>query len=226
MECSCETCDIKNIFFNTIDPKSLDSYCHARTEKLIKKGKRFVKQGQKTKDFIYMKEGLVKLHMTDENGGDHIISFGRPMDFVNVHNVFSDKKNRFSVTAIEDTTVCIFDLKIIEDLIKNNGKFAISLIKQISNSSDLIITNSMNIIKKNVYGKLAHILLFFADHVYFTDEYELPISRKEMALYTGLSIETIIRAISELRHDGLLKVYGKRIEILDKKGLKDIYNHS
>ncbi len=226
MECSCKTCDIKNIFFNTIESDSLDSYCEARTEKLILKGKRFIKQGQKTKKFIYMKEGLVKLHMNDEDGHDHIISFGKPMDFVNVHNVFSEKKNGFSVTAIEDTVICIFELKIIEELIANNGKFAMSIIRQISNSSDRIISNSMNIIKKNVFGKLAHILLFFADHVYFKDEYQLPISRKEMALYTGLSIETIIRAISELRQDGVIKIYGKRVEIIDKKGLKDIYDHS
>ena len=226
MKCTCTTCEIRNIFFNTIDEDSLDAYCSARVEKVIPKGKKFIVQGKKIKEFVYMKSGLVKLHMTDENGLDHIISFGMPMDFVNVHNVFSEKRYSFSVTAIEDTVICIFDIKIIENLIRTNGAFAISLIKQISNSSNRIISNSMNIIKKNVYGKLAHILLFFSEKVYFTNEFDLPISRKDMALYTGLSIETIIRAISEFRDDGILKVYGKRIEIIDIEKLKGIYIHS
>ena len=81
-------------------------------------------------------------------------------------------------------------------------------------------------ISKSMYGKVASVLLFFQEKIYFTYGFDLPVSRKEIAQYTGLSIETVIRVISEFRRDGLIKVYGKRIEIIDKDSLVSIYEHS
>ncbi|MBK7094236.1 MAG: winged helix-turn-helix domain-containing protein [Saprospiraceae bacterium] len=47
-----------------------------------------------------------------------------------------------------------------------------------------------------------------------------------MAQYTGLSIETVIRVISEFRKDGIIKVFGKRIEIVNKPGLISLNEHN
>jgi len=226
IHCSCDNCEIRTIFFNTISADSLDFYCAARDERAIPKGTQFIKQGEKIKEFIYLKEGLVKLHKIDDHHYDQIISFGNPMDFVNIHNVFGEKRYGYSVTALEESVICSFDIKIIKNLIKTNGAFALKLINVISSSSNRIITDALQMRKRTLYGKVASILLLFADHIYFTLDYELPISRKEIAQYTGLSIETVIRSISEFRRDGLIKVYGKRIEITDRDGLMMIYENS
>jgi len=64
------------------------------------------------------------------------------------------------------------------------------------------------------------------EEIYFSPAFELPISRKEIAQYTGLTIETVIRVISSFRRDRLIKVYGKQIEIIDKDALVAIFEHS
>ena len=226
MNCSCENCHIKNIFYETIKNYDLDRFCDSRKEIIVPAGKRFITQGDEIKSFKYLQKGLIKLHKQNESGMEQIISFGKPMDFVSIHNIFAEKTYSYSITALEESTVCIFNIDIIKDLIKTNGKFAEMLIMTKSRASNRILANSLDLISKSMYGKVASVILFFHDNIYFTMGFDLPVSRKEIAQYTGLSIETVIRVISEFRRDGLIKVYGKRIEIIDKDGLQAIYNHS
>lgn len=227
MICNCQNCEINTIFFESLkDPNELEKYCIAKTEIAIPAGKRFIKQGDKIARFKYLKEGLIKLHRKNKSGGEQIISFGKPMDFVSIQNVFSKNKYSYSVTALEDSTICVFDLSTIKELIKTNGIFANKIIETTNRASNRILSNSLDMISKSMYGKVASVILFFQEEVYFTYGFELPVSRKEIAQYTGLSIETVIRVISEFRRDGLIKVYGKRIEIIDKEGLVSIFEHS
>ena len=226
MNCSCENCHIQEIFFKSINNDELDEFCGARSEKIIPAGTTFIQQGDKIRSFKYLKEGLIKLHRVNDTGNNQIISFGTPMDFVSIHNIFAEETYSFSVTAIETSIVCIFSIDIIKHLIKTNGKFAKNLISTKSMASNRILSNSLDLISKSMYGKVASVILFFHEKIYFTMGFDLPVSRKEIAEYTGLSIETVIRVISEFRRDGLIKVYGKRIEIIDKDGLVSIYRHS
>ena len=227
MICNCQNCEINTIFFESLhDAKELEKYCIAKKEIAVPAGKRFIKQGDKINSFKYLKEGLIKLHRKSKSGSEQIISFGKPMDFVSIQNVFSKKKYSYSVTALEDSVVCMFELSTITDLIKTNGVFANKIIETTNRASNRILSNSLDLISKSMYGKVANVLLFFQEKVYFTYGFDLPVSRKEIAQYTGLSIESVIRVISEFRRDGLIKVYGKRIEIIDKEGLVSIYEHS
>jgi len=91
-----------------------------------------------------------------------------------------------------------------------------------SSISDKIIIESMEIRQRNLRGRVAYILLYFADKIFNSNEFELPISRKEIAEYIGMTTENVIRALSEFRKDKLIKIYGKLIEISDKKMLERV----
>jgi len=65
-------------------------------------------------------------------------------------------------------------------------------------------------------------LLYFSQDIYFSPEFDLPLSRKEMAEYVGMTTENVIRTLSEFRRDGILKIYGKTIQIVNIDILKSI----
>jgi len=189
-------------------------------------GESLIKQGDVIKDFIYLKEGLVKLYRDTDHGQTQIISFGKPYDFVSLLSVFADGHYNYSVTAIEDSVACLFDLNEIKHLVQTNGAFAMHLIQTQNRSSDRIILNSLNLLQKRLYGRVATVILYFANDIYKNDEFELPISRKEMAQYIGMSIENVIRAISAFRKDKIIKVYGKNLAILDRNRLEQMRDFS
>jgi CRP/FNR family transcriptional regulator len=52
--------------------------------------------------------------------------------------------------------------------------------------------------------------------------FDLPVSRKEIADYIGMSSANVIRTLSDFKRDGIIKVYGKTIEVVDINKLEII----
>ncbi len=110
----------------------------------------------------------------------------------------------------------------IKNLIQTNGVFALGIVKKMSWVSDKIIQESLEIKQRNLKGRVAYILLFFSETVYQSTYFSLPLSRKEIANYIGMSTENVIRALSEFRKDETIGIFGKHIEIIDHEKLKRI----
>jgi CRP/FNR family transcriptional regulator len=99
---------------------------------------------------------------------------------------------------------------------------AMDLMSKVSEATDKIIIENLEIKRKHLRGRVAHVILYFTDYVYGRDEFELPVSRREIAEYIGMTTENVIRTLSEFRTDKIIKIYGKEILITDKKRLQDI----
>nr|WP_321358496.1 Crp/Fnr family transcriptional regulator [uncultured Draconibacterium sp.] len=220
--CTCEYCQLKNIFFAHVESDELTNICDFKVEREYSKGESIIQEGDPITEFVYMKKGLVKLSKTSINGKDQIISFSKPFDFVSLLSVFSSKEYKYSVTAIEETTVCILQLDLVKKYAEENALFAMDMMSNISQMTDKIIHDSLEIKRKHLKGRIAHVLLYFSDYIYKKDEFELPISRREIAEYIGMTTENVIRTLSEFRKDEIIKIFGKDILIADKKRLKSI----
>lgn len=221
-KCACEKCQLKSLFFSHVKMEEMNNICDMKVEKQFSKGEIISSEGEKIKEFLYMKEGLVKLSKTDAYGKDQIISFSKPFDFVSLLSVFSSKEYKYSVSAIEDTTVCILDLEVVKKYAQGNAMFAMDLMAHISEATDKILLDNLAIKRKHLKGRIAHVLLYFSNYIYKSDEFELPISRREIAEYIGMTTENVIRTLSEFRKDNIIKIFGKDILISDKKRLESI----
>ena len=220
--CICENCQLRSLFFSNVKDDELVNMCNIKEETQYSKGETIINEGDPIKEFLYMKEGLVKLSKATEEGKDQIISFSKPFDFVSLLSVFSSAKYKYSVSAIEDTTVCTLELAIVKKYAQENAMFAMDLMASISEATDKILLDNLAIKRKHLKGRIAHVLLYFSDYIYRKDEFELPISRREIAEYIGMTTENVIRTLSEFRKDNIIKIFGKDILIVDKKRLKGI----
>ncbi len=220
--CNCEFCDLRNLFYSRLEKKEVELYCSGKTEKEYNKGERIIKEGTQIEDFIYLKSGLVKLFRTDKNKKEQIITIAKPFDYVSLLSVFSNKTYNYSVTAIENSVICLLEMGQIQNLLKVNGNYATGLIEHMSEVTDRIILESLEIRKRNLRGRVAYLLLYFFDEVYNSNEYELPLSRKEIGEYIGMTTENIIRTLSEFRKDKIISINGKTIEIRDLNSLRSI----
>ena len=144
------------------------------------------------------------------------------MDYVSLLSVFSTDTYNYSVSALEDSVTCNLKMTDVKSLLNDNGKLALNLLKKMSRIADKIIIDSLNIRKKHLRGRVAFLLIYFADEVYHSPEFDLPLSRKEMAEYVGMTTENVIRTLSEFRQDEILKIYGKTIQIINLDRLKSI----
>ncbi len=220
--CVCEQCDFRDVVFSTLDDISIQELCNHKQERSYSKGEIINHEGEKITDFKYLKSGLVKLFRRAPNGDEQVITITRPFEFVSNMSIFSDEKYKYSVSALEDSVVCTVELDYIKRLFLVNGGFASNLLTKISTINDKIIGQTLDIRQKNLAGRVAFVLLYFTKDIYKSRVFDIPVSRKEIADYIGMSTANVIRTLSDFKRDGIIKIFGKTMEIVNIEKLEII----
>ncbi len=221
-KCNCISCELRNVAFSNLSDKDIGRICEAREEKHYARGEIIHREGDAIHDFKYLKNGLVKLFRVNGNGDEQIITITRPFGFVSNTNVFHETHYRYSLSALEDSDVCCIRLDLIRELIEENGKFALNLISVLSRTSQNIIALGLEIRQRNLAGRIAYVLLYFANEIFRSRIFDLPLSRKEIADFISMSSANVIRTFSDFRRDGIIRSNGRTIEITDMKKLEVI----
>ncbi len=219
---SCKTCIYRTLLFNSLTPEELDSINKSKREIKYRRGEVISRQGQEIKEFMYLKTGLVKLYRTEEGYKDQIISISKPGDFVTLLSIFSGSNYKYSIAAIEETVICAVRIDSFKAVINTNQAFVTDLLGKMSIMYDGIIETKFNITKRHLRGRIAYILLYFAEHLYENNKFDLPISRREIAELIEMTTENVIRILSEFRRDGIIEIDGKNINLVDPDRIKKI----
>lgn len=218
----CQDCEFRDVVLGNLDDLSVQRICEHKEEQFFRKGEIINYEGQKIENFKYLKSGLVKLFRRVQNGDEQILTITRPFEFVSNMSIFSEEKYLYSVSALEDSVVCVINLDLIKELFQKNGAFAAGLLTKISRINDKIISQTLDIRQKNLAGRVAFVLIYFTKEIYHSKVFDLPVSRKEIADYIGMSTANVIRTMSDFKKEGLIGIYGKTIEIMDLDKLEVI----
>jgi CRP-like cAMP-binding protein len=220
--CICVDCEFRDVVFKFLDDSSIDEMCNHKEEQFFHKGEVINHEGEKINTFKYLKSGLVKLYRRTPTGEEQVITITRPFEFVSNMSIFSEERYQYSVSAVEDSVVCMVKLEFIKELFLKNGAFAMGLLTKISMINDKIITQTLDIRQKNLVGRVAYVLLYFTKEIYKSRVFDLPVSRKEIADYIGMSTANVIRTLSDFKKEGIIRVFGKTIEVVDLEKLEVI----
>ena len=220
--CICANCEFRDVVFSYLNEETIAELCNNKEERFFRKGEVINHEGEKITDFKYLKSGLVKLYRRVTNGEEQVITITRPFEFVSNMSIFSEEKYKYSVAAVEDSVVCVVKLDFIKDLFMKNGGFAMTLLSKISKINEKIINQTLDLRQKNLAGRVAFVLLYFTKEIYNSRVFDLPVSRKEIADFIGMSTANVIRTLSEFKKDGIIKDFGKTIEIVDLNKLEII----
>ncbi len=223
--CSCASCDFRDVVFSYLTDPAVEELCDHKEEQFFRKGEIINHEGEKISNFKYLKSGLVKLYRRTSTGEEQVITITRPFEFVSNMSIFSEEKYQYSVSALEDSIICMVKLEYIKELFLKNGGFAMGLLTKISRINDKIISQTLDIRQKNLIGRVAYVLLYFTNEIYKSRVFDLPVSRKEIADYIGMSTANVIRTLSDFKKDGIIRVFGKTIEVVDAEKLEIISRH-
>jgi len=187
-----------------------------------KKKEVICKQGSYVSNVMYLESGLAKVFLDD--GANilvlKIIPIGSLIGLASV----SEETNtyHYSAMAYIDSEVRHVDVNIFRQLLQQNSSFAKEVIDILSSNSVQIYGRFFCLTHKQAYGRLADILICLADRIFNKSEFELPLSRKDLAELSGMSSETVIRMLKKFHEDGLIFMEGKNFKMLDYNRLKRI----
>jgi CRP-like cAMP-binding protein len=223
--CICAKCEFRDVVFSYLDDTAIEELCNNKEEQFFHKGEIINHEGEKITNFKYLKNGLVKLYRRASTGEEQVITITRPFEFVSNMSIFSEERYQYSVSALEDSVVCMVKLEFIKQLFLQNGGFAMGLLTKISMINDKIISQTLDIRQKNLIGRVAFVILYFTKEIYNSRVFDLPVSRKEIADYIGMSTANVIRTLSDFKKEGIIRVFGKTIEVVDLEKLEGISRH-
>jgi CRP-like cAMP-binding protein len=193
-----------------------------KTDIEFEAGEIIIKRGLLANNIVYITEGLSKLEIVN-NGNESTVAILQPHSFIGIVCCFAFKKFDFTATALTKTKVSFIDMAIFERFIKNNGDFALNLIRHMSGVSNRLLHRITSLSQKNVHGALSYVLLDFA-RIYNSNDFALPVSRIELANILGYSKESVINTLSKFNKEGILSVNDREIKILNKNKLEQISN--
>ena len=170
---------------------------------------------------IYLVEGTAKLYIEGINGHNIILYLMKPPAYIGLLSFFESIQYTYSVTAIEDSRVCMVDLNFLKELYLENHEVLLKLNKAFGKSVALIMNKIICLNQKNIRGRIAESLLYLAGF-YGSIKYRLSITRKELGEMSAISEENTVRLLTELRKEGIITVEGREITINDITLLKKI----
>ncbi len=180
-----------------------------------------LKQDAFSTNIAYIKSGLVKVHIKGPIR-ERIMKITKAPAYLCLPSNFGDKINHFSATAIEPTTVCFIDLNIFKRFIYENGDFAYQIILDMSRGELQNFRNCLNNAQKQNIGRIADALLFFANEIYNSQIFTLPVSRQELADLTGITRESASRILTDFHEEKIVEIKSREIKIINEKLLKQI----
>lgn len=162
--------------------------------------------------------GALKISNFGADGTERILSLVHPAGFVG--EMFSSVA-RHDVIALTDSRLCVFGSRDYEKAVERFPALGRALLRR--SAEDLFSSRSIIDLmsRRNAKQKVAGFLLAIAcaasdSPCHPGDEFEVPLSREEMAGVLGLTIETVSRQIGRLEKDGVIERKGRRgIRLLD-----------
>jgi CRP-like cAMP-binding protein len=219
---SCENCINSWKNFSNLSNAELKMLNENRYEATFKPGEIIIKQGSPATCAVFLASGMAKEYIEGLDGRNFILNIALPANLVLGPGVHVSNRHSFSVAALTVVQACFVNLDIINQLIGQNAAFAQGILEDLSLKSQTVHNKLISITQKKMPGRIAEALLFFADEVYKTDEFDLILSRQELGEMTNMAKESVVRILKDIEETGIIKSGSPRIKIIEKEKLRII----
>ena len=187
-----------------------------------KKGEIICKQGSFASKIIYLSDGLVKVYL-EGSPKNLILTITPKNNLVGLPSIFEGNNTfLYSVSPYVDSWAKLIDINIFKQLLRQNAAFSSKIIDILNEGTAQAYGRFFCLTRKQLHGRMADIMLCLADRIFKSTEYDLPLSRNDLADLTGMSTESVIRLMKEFKDDKLIEVSGKHMKILDEERLRKI----
>ncbi len=193
-----------------------------QVEVKFNKGEIIAKQGAFATHVMFLCEGLIKVYLED-NDEKLILKIIGPGNLIGLTSIRDDDETfHYTAASYQSSIIRMIDIHFFKKLIRENGLFASRIIQFMGENAAQINNRFFCMIHRQSYGKLADLLLCLAGSVFKSDEFNLLLTRKELAELAGLSTESVIRLLKDFQKEKLIAIEGKKFTITNTEGLKKI----
>ncbi len=185
-------------------------------------GETICKQGAFAPYVLYVLKGLAKIYL--QTGPDKQINLRlvKAGDYMAFSSVFDETVYTYSAIALKDTDVCMIDKNALKELLVKNTDFAVRITAKNMQTENQLLEIIKNLSYKQMRGKLASTLLYIGGEEFVGEAPFQYLTRHDLADFASIATESAIKFLKEFEKEGIIKLDGKNIEILEHDKLLDI----
>ncbi|MFT6000699.1 MAG: CRP-like cAMP-binding protein [Neolewinella sp.] len=195
------------------------AFASSGRESLFSQGQSVVREGE-FPHFIYQViSGNVHLSRSHEYGRDYIVAELGPGEIFGIPTVLERAPFHYTAKAITEVRCQMLPTKTLLDLINTDRSVTEALMRLLAGR---LVEHSERLVHQAYDSVRRRTALVVCDLYEKYDGSPLELSRDELAQMVGSTKESVIRALSDFKREGLLTTEGKTIRVGDVVGLRGL----
>ncbi len=161
----------------------------------------------------------MRIYRLSESGKEQLVRFLNPGEFTGELALFNTGLHESFAEAVMDTEICMIKQSDLQELLMKFPTISLKILEEFSNRLEQSEKQTARIATEKAETRLALFLAEWADQQQ-SNEFELPMTKKDLASYLGITPETVSRKLTDFEKMKLIEQKDhKRIKILDLDGL-------
>ena len=186
-----------------------------------RKGERLFSEGDEGTGFYMVVTGRVKIFKVSVEGKEQILHLFGPGESFGEVSVFTGQGFPADAVTSVQTVLLFFPRVAFSALIQKDPTLALNMLAQLSGRLRHFAGLIEDLSLKEVPGRLAKYLLYLSDGK-GDGEVALDVSKGQLASLLGTIPETLSRILARMHRQGVIRLRGSQIQILDRPGIEQI----
>jgi CRP/FNR family transcriptional regulator, polysaccharide utilization system transcription regulator len=220
---SCQHCKARfGSIFCKAEGEQLATLNAARVCSLYKKGQVIFQEGAYSFGIYCINSGKIKLSHSGDDGREQIIRLVKAGDIMGYKALLSGERYTATAIALEDAQVCFIPKDLFLSVLQSDPSLSLEMMRILSSELRKAELKITHLAQKPVRERLAETLLFIHETYGVESDGQtlnVRLSREEIANLVGTATESAIRLLSEFKKEGMIELEGKKIRLLNMKGM-------
>ena len=181
-------------------------------------------RGSTASHFYLLKSGQVKLFCLSEEGDEKVIEIINPSETFAEAIMYMPKQiYPVSAETLKNSEIYSFDMKVFRGLLENSKETCFRLLATMGKQLHSRISDINNLTLHNgTYRLVVYLLDQLPEDAVALSDIHLDTTKVIIASRLSIKPETFSRILLRLSKQGLIKVHGNDITLLDVDGLRDL----
>lgn len=210
-------------YFNKLSPDDLREIESTYKNIQYKRKENIIKEGEPVQFISFLAEGYCKKQILFRNN-HYTIDVISPGSLIGFPYVLLEPTYSYSIVALSDCRLAMYDINVFRSILKKNNSLALHVIEEATKKCNNQRLHHIQTINNNILGRVAMLILYLFGDIFKSKQFNMLISRYDIAQLTGISRENVSKALNELHRKKYVELKNKQIHILQPEKLEALIN--
>lgn len=176
-------------------------------------------EGERLNLIYTLRQGFVKLTRFNSEGEAQIVRIVKPGDLFGYEKLVIDSNYRHTAETLGQVELCQLSVQRLKELREQSTAINQAIIER---ALQQVMKTEEHLTHVSLLKSKARVAWFVLDWVGDADSSAMPISRRELGQYLGLTVETVSRHFAELKRLNLISEKQGVLSIIDRDALEQL----